>query len=79
MANTMTARNWWRRHKNPLRYERLRRLLGKEVTVKLGEDVIVQGQFVAFGDGGEFEILQDDGFVHHCWPMLAIEEVRPFL
>lgn len=37
------------------------------------EDVIVEGLFLGFGDGGNFEILEDDGLIYHCWPMLGIE------
>jgi hypothetical protein len=39
-------------------------------------DVIVEGVLIGFGDGGDFEIMEDDGFVYHCWPMLEIEEVK---
>src|SRR5438445_187077 len=38
--------------------------------------VIVTGQLLAFGDGGDFEILEDDGFVRYCWPLLDMEEVE---
>jgi hypothetical protein len=37
------------------------------------EDVITEGKLLGFGQGGDFEILEDDGFVHYCWPMLKIE------
>lgn len=37
------------------------------------ENVITEGLLLAFGDGGDFEILEDDGFVHYFWPMLKIE------
>jgi hypothetical protein len=50
-------------------------LLGKRVRVTLDEAVVVEGRLLGFGDGGNFEIEQDDGFVYHAWPMLAIEEV----
>jgi hypothetical protein len=54
-----------------------RALLGKRVRVTLNheEKVITEGQLLGFGEGGDFEILEDDGFVHYCWPMLSIEEV----
>lgn len=65
-----------------LSQEETRALLGKRVEVTLvrgsidGSDAIIsRGQFLGFGDGGEVEILEDDGFVHHCWPMLDIREV----
>ena len=51
-----------------------RQLLGKEVRVKLADNVIATGKLVGFGDGGDFEILDEMGFVHYCWPMLDIEE-----
>jgi hypothetical protein len=61
-----------------------RALLGQQVRVVLGyEDsegdvdrgipVITEGQLLGFGQGGDFEILEDDGFVHYCWPMLKVE------
>ncbi len=61
-----------------------RSLLGQQVRVVLGyEDsvgdvdrgipVITQGKLLGFGQGGDFEIMEDDGFVHYCWPMLKIE------
>lgn len=53
---------------------RSRELLGKRVTVKLDANVIVTGLLLGFGNGGDFEILEDDGFVHYCWPMLSIAE-----
>jgi len=62
----------------------IRALLGKRVTVILDEGgypdpkspaVIVTGKLIGFGQGGDFEILEDDGFVHYCWPMLGVEEV----
>jgi hypothetical protein len=34
---------------------------------------IVTGVLLGFGEGGDFEILdEDDGTVHYCWPMLDI-------
>jgi hypothetical protein len=51
-----------------------RALLGKQVVVTLGPAVIVEGRLLGFGEGGEFEVLCDDGFVHYCWPMLDIED-----
>jgi len=61
------------------------RLLGKQVTVTLdkkgvnpdgtacGENVIVSGQLLGVGEGGNFEILEDDGMIYRCWPMLQVE------
>lgn len=71
-------------------FERWKTLLGKQVRVTIqhqsgdlttGGDneirnaVIVTGQLLAFGDGGDFEILEEDGFVHYCWPLLEMEEI----
>jgi hypothetical protein len=62
------------------------RLLGKQVTVTLdregvnpdgvayGSNEIISGQFLGIGEGGNFEILEDDGMIYHCWPALAIRE-----
>jgi hypothetical protein len=50
-------------------------LLGKRVRVTLDENVVHEGRLLGFGDGGDFEIDQDDGFVYHAWPLLAIEEI----
>lgn len=58
-------------------FEEFKSFLGKRVRVFLTQDepvTIVTGTLLAFGDGGDFEILEDDGFVHFCWPMLEIEE-----
>lgn len=63
--------------------EAVRSLLGKRVKVTVcqgdGDDdaVIVIGRLLGFGEGGDFEVLDDsDGFVHFCWPMLDIREVE---
>lgn len=53
-----------------------RMLLGKEVRVKLDANTIAKGKLLGFGDGGDFEILDEMGFVHYCWPMLDIEEAE---
>jgi hypothetical protein len=37
------------------------------------EDVVTEGVLLGFGDGGDFEILEDDGLIHYCWPMLKVE------
>lgn len=57
------------------RHERTVALLGKKVRVTLGPETIVHGIFLGFGEGGDVEILESDGFVHYCWPMLEIEEM----
>lgn len=62
------------------------RMLGKQVTVTLdrkgvnpdgiayGSNEVISGQLLGTGEGGNFEILEDDGMVYHCWPMLEIRE-----
>lgn len=59
-----------------------RKLLGHHVRVVLvkgneGGDpkTITSGTLLGFGDGGDFEILEADGMVHYCWPMLEIEQL----
>jgi hypothetical protein len=53
----------------------VRRYLGEEVEVYYGDEsgrkLIVSGRLLGFGQGGDFEILCDDG-IHYCWPMLEI-------
>lgn len=50
--------------------------LGRRVKVKLSDTMICEGKLLGFGDGGTLELLEDDGFVHYCWPMLDVEEVE---
>ncbi len=45
---------------------------GKEDTAE-DKDLIISGQLLGFGEGGNFEILEDDGMIYHCWPALQIE------
>jgi hypothetical protein len=53
--------------------------LGKRVRIRLsGIDdpdgvIIVRGKLLGFGEDGTFEVQEDDGFVHYCWPLLDIE------
>lgn len=59
----------------------LAKLLGRRVRVSLTEpgaagQVVAEGTFIGFGDGGDVELREDDGFIHHCWPMLSVEEVE---
>lgn len=51
-------------------------LLGKRVRVHLEEKVVVTGILLGFGTSGEFEVIEADGDVHYCWPLLSIEEDR---
>jgi hypothetical protein len=61
--------------------EETRALLGKRVRVTIKRPlpeeapVICEGKLIGFGTGGDFEILEDDGCVHYCWPLLDIEEL----
>lgn len=69
-----------------MKFEDARALLGKRVKVTLAypamdeeigtPNTIAVGTLVGFGDGGDFEILEDDGFLHYCWPMLEVEEIE---
>lgn len=60
--------------------EAYRALLGKKVKLTYRyedrdkEALISVGVLLGVGDGGDFEILEEDGFVHYGWPMLHIEE-----
>lgn len=60
----------------PMTHDNQAALLGEHVDVFIGaedgENVIVSGQLLAFGQGGDFEVLCDDGMVHYCWPLLGI-------
>lgn len=52
--------------------------LGKQVEITLDNNpespVIVKGKLLSFCDDGEFEVQDEDGMVHYCWPMLTIRE-----
>jgi hypothetical protein len=37
---------------------------------------VVVGKFLGFGQGGDFEILDDCGDIHYCWPMLEVTPVE---
>jgi hypothetical protein len=50
------------------------RLLGKRVRVKLDEQVVTEGKLLGFDEGGEIQLLGDDGIVWHGWPALKITE-----
>jgi hypothetical protein len=56
------------------RHARTVALLGKRVRVTLDAETVVSGIFLGFGSGGDVEILEADGFVHYCWPMMEIKE-----
>jgi hypothetical protein len=55
-------------------------LLGKRVKVTLstgtGWSLIEKGTLLGYGDGGDVQLLCDDGLVHHCWPRLHVEEIE---
>jgi hypothetical protein len=54
----------------------VRRYLGQQVEVYLGDEkLIIRGQLLGFGQGGDFEILCDDGMIHYCWPMLDVSPI----
>ena len=55
--------------------------IGQQVRVTLNKDdpgnhVIIEGQLLGTGEGGNFEILEDDGMIYHCWPALDIQPRR---
>ena len=54
---------------------RERRMLGKRVRVHLDGSTVSTGRLLGFGQGGDFEIEEDDGMVHYCWPALSMEGV----
>ncbi len=61
-------------------FDEIRSYLGRRVRVTLTDiretpASIAEGIFLGIGDGGDFEILEDDGFVHYCWPLLNIEDL----
>lgn len=73
-----------RRTMADITYDDVRVLLGQRVKVTLSypemdeqrenlAPVISVGTLIGFGQGGDFEILEDDGFVHYCWPLLDIK------
>jgi hypothetical protein len=50
-------------------------LLGKPVRVVLNEDdenAVSSGVLLGAGQGGDIEILENDGMIHYCWPALRI-------
>lgn len=60
--------------------EEIRSFLGQRVRISYSQDngqfrEVSVGTFIGFSEGGDFEILEDDGFVHFCWPLLHIEKV----
>lgn len=65
-------------------HDKVAALLGKRVRATLNNGgypdpdakaVVAEGQLLGFGADGSFEIQEDDGFVHYCWPLLGVEEV----
>jgi len=50
-------------------------LLGQRVRVKLDEHVVHEGKLLGFDEGGEIQVLGDDGFVWHGWPALEVNPV----
>jgi hypothetical protein len=55
-------------------FDSWRKLLGKNVTVKLADQVVTRGRLIAFDDGGEAKLVDDMGFIHYCWPALDVTE-----
>lgn len=66
-------------HDQPLEWcaHHILTLFGKRVEVMLDDKgMVVTGTLLGFGEGGNFEILEDDGMIHYCWPALRVREVR---
>ena len=55
-------------------FDSWRRLLGKNVVVRLDDQVVTRGRLIALDDGGEAKLVDEMGFVHYCWPMLDVTE-----
>lgn len=55
-------------------FDSWRKLLGKNVIVRLDDHVVTRGRLIAFDDGGEAKLVDEMGFVHYCWPMLDVTE-----
>jgi hypothetical protein len=60
--------------------EKVRRYLGQRVRVFYGRDeggdsLVLIGKLLEFSDGGDFTVLDDNGFVHYCWPMLEVSPI----
>jgi hypothetical protein len=49
-------------------------LLGKNVVVKLAEQVVARGRLLVLNDWGEVVLEDEMGGLHYCWPMLDISE-----
>lgn len=61
--------------------EGYRTLLGRQVVVVMKyEDEtckeIAHGKLLGFGQGGDFEVLDEMGMIHYCWPALEMHEVK---
>lgn len=37
-------------------------------------EVVVRGTLLAFNEGGEIVILDENGFKNYCWPMLKVRK-----
>jgi len=54
-------------------FDSWRKLLGKNVIVKLDDQIVARGRLIAFDDGGEAKVVDDMGFMHYCWPMPMLD------
>jgi hypothetical protein len=53
-------------------FDDARALLGKDVTVSLDDQEIVSGRLMTVSDSGEVVVVDNMGFLCHCWPLLDI-------
>lgn len=49
-------------------------LIGKCVLAGIDQHTVVIGTLLSIGDAGTLVIKDDEGEIHHCWPMLEIQE-----
>lgn len=55
--------------------DKVKHYIGKRVRILLDEEKpVITGKLLGWGTGGTLEILEDDGDLHYCWPLLKIEE-----
>lgn len=66
--------------KPPTTAEQARQFLGRQVRVMYGIEnatkLVAEGRLIALDEGGGLVIVDDDDFVHYCWPNLVIIEER---
>ena len=50
-------------------------LIGKYVRVSYGEAgyTVIRGRLLSIDEFGECAVVDDEGIMHYCWPLLNIE------